>query len=318
LLRRRVCGPLILTVCMTICLFGGGCANRQTERSGLPASTPGGNHAGMHTANRELRLTGVPVQHMADGSAWVPLGETAKALGLRLYDVNGSVAMGDTDAAYRVKVGQTEAKSGDHTIRLPQAPAYIDRMPYMTTKALSTLLGTRVSWSEQSAQLVITPIDDRALSVKSNRSGSRSSESASGGRTRSLAAAEIDKKEVITYAEKFAGTPYRFGSDRYDTSHTFDCSSFVQYVYDHFGVDLPRSSRDQAQTGQAVEAAELQPGDLLFFNTPGRFENNRMVGHVGIYTGGGQFIHTYGKPGVTTNDFNGNWKDRFLFAKRVA
>ena len=68
----------------------------------------------------------------------------------------------------------------------------------------------------------------------------------------------------------------------------FDCSGFTQYVFARAGISIPRVSRDQASAGVAVPYSQLRPGDLVCFNSP--------VSHVGIYLGGGKFIHSP-KPG---------------------
>ena len=84
---------------------------------------------------------------------------------------------------------------------------------------------------------------------------------------------------VVGYAMSFVGTPYVWGGA---SPSGFDCSGFVMYVYAHFGVSLPHSSYAQYGYGSAVPRGDLQPGDLVFFDG---------LGHVGIYVGGGSFIH---------------------------
>jgi cell wall-associated NlpC family hydrolase len=178
-------------------------------------------------------------------------------------------------------------------------------------------MGTQVNWNEQKSQVVITPIDDSSLPKQQSAAASQTPGSSSSGQILSLSLTTAKKSELISLAENFLGTPYKFASGPYESTHTFDCSSFVQYVYARIGVNLPRSTRTQAQVGQTVEVNQLQPGDLMFFYTPGRYASNRIVGHVGIYAGNGKIVQTYGKPGVTVNDFNPYWRGRFLFAKRV-
>ena len=124
-------------------------------------------------------------------------------------------------------------------------------------------------------------------------------------------------QQMLQLAQTFLGTPYNFGSGSYTQTHTFDCSSFVQYLYGKIGIHLPRTSREQSQVGQTITADDLQPGDLMFFYTPGRYATNTVVGHVGIYYGDGKIIQTYGTPGVVISDFSKYWHGRFLFGKRV-
>ena len=116
---------------------------------------------------------------------------------------------------------------------------------------------------------------------------------------------------MIQYAATFLGSPYVFGGDSPVTG--FDCSSYVQYVFAHFGVQLPRVTVDQIQMGQAVEQADLQPGDLVFFTTyePG-------ASHVGIYLGNRMMIDDQDN-GVSYDSLDSPyWSSRYYGARRVA
>ena len=88
---------------------------------------------------------------------------------------------------------------------------------------------------------------------------------------------------VVTYAASFQGVPYVWGGT---SPSGFDCSGFVQYVYAHFGVSLPRTSEEQFGAGTSVSESNLQPGDLVFFHNSGS-----GPGHVGMYIGNGLMIH---------------------------
>lgn len=89
---------------------------------------------------------------------------------------------------------------------------------------------------------------------------------------------------VVAYALSLKGTPYRYG--KASPREGFDCSGFVQHVYEHHGIDLPRTSREMAQALPAVPKTRLQSGDLVFFNT-----NGRPYSHVGIYVDNDSFVH---------------------------
>ncbi len=92
--------------------------------------------------------------------------------------------------------------------------------------------------------------------------------------------------QVVSEAEQYEGTPYVWGGT---TPAGFDCSGFTQYVYGQLGVQLPRTSEDQATSGTAVASlAEAQPGDLVFF--AGSDGTASAPGHVGIYVGNGNMI----------------------------
>jgi cell wall-associated NlpC family hydrolase len=91
---------------------------------------------------------------------------------------------------------------------------------------------------------------------------------------------------VIQLAKQYIGTKYVFGGANPNTG--FDCSGFVQYVYGHRGVNLPRTSQEQFRVGQAISPGQLRPGDLLFFaGSDGTVSN---PGHEGMYLGNGQMI----------------------------
>ena len=103
--------------------------------------------------------------------------------------------------------------------------------------------------------------------------------------------------DLCQFAKQFLGNPYVWGG----TSLTkgADCSGFVKSVFGNFGVSLPRTSREQANTGTKISASDLQPGDLVFYAKGGR------VNHVAIYIGGGQVIHASSpKTGIKISSYN--------------
>lgn len=91
--------------------------------------------------------------------------------------------------------------------------------------------------------------------------------------------------EVVEAAKKFLGVPYVYGGTSPDG---FDCSGFTYYVYKQFGVTLNRTSSAQYLNGTSVSKSDLKPGDLVFFSQNG----SSSIGHVGIYVGNDQFIHS--------------------------
>lgn len=147
--------------------------------------------------------------------------------------------------------------------------------------------------------------------VPENQTGQAPSDNGQTG-TEQTAATKAD--QIIATGEKYLGTPYQFGAKSGQTK-TFDCSSFVQHVFKENGIDLPRTSRQQATVGQTVPFSEIQKGDLLFFelrSNPGR------IGHVGIYAGNNKILHTWGPGGVRYDDLSDRWlKEGFVKAQRV-
>lgn len=119
--------------------------------------------------------------------------------------------------------------------------------------------------------------------------------------------------ELVVTALGFLGVPYKRGGNSVETG--FDCSGFVRAMYEQtVGMILPRKAEQQAAATQQIEKSELQPGDLVFFNTL-----RRTFSHVGIYVGEGKFIHSP-KPGaeVRVEDMQKSyWHSRFDGARRV-
>lgn len=120
-------------------------------------------------------------------------------------------------------------------------------------------------------------------------------------------------QSVLRRALALLGTPYRWGGT---SENGFDCSGLVGYVFKSaLGIELPRISRDMANSGEKVDRAALNAGDLVFFSRRGR-----RVDHVGIYVGNGQFVHSprSGKDVMVSSLNDGYWSRKFMRARRVA
>jgi peptidoglycan DL-endopeptidase CwlO len=111
---------------------------------------------------------------------------------------------------------------------------------------------------------------------------------------------------VVGIAMQYLGTPYRWGGA---SPSGFDCSGFVMYVFAQIGVSLPHSTYAMYNMGTPVSLGQLQPGDLVFFNG---------LGHMGIYIGGGQFIHSpHTGDVVKISSMSGYYASAFVGARRV-
>jgi cell wall-associated NlpC family hydrolase len=124
----------------------------------------------------------------------------------------------------------------------------------------------------------------------------------------------LKASELVVNAMGFLGVPYKRGGNNAETG--FDCSGFVRAIYQQsVGLLLPRRAEEQAAATQSIEKSELQPGDLVFFNTL-----KRTFSHVGIYVGNNKFIHSP-KPGAEVRVESmgiSYWQTRFNGARRVA
>ena len=159
------------------------------------------------------------------------------------------------------------------------------------------------------AQTVPAPQDDMGsfLSEK-GLIGKLGDQMSSAGRAVSEKASEL----VVT-AMGFLGVPYKRGGNSFEQG--LDCSGFVRLMYEQTaGLILPRRSAEQAAATQPIDKTELQPGDLVFFNTL-----KSAFSHVGIYVGDNKFIHSPRSGSVVrVEDMRvGYWQQRFDGARRV-
>jgi len=121
----------------------------------------------------------------------------------------------------------------------------------------------------------------------------------------------VSTTALLDTAYGYQGTRYRWGGM---SRSGFDCSGFVGYVYSQHGVRLPRTSIEMSGVGQAVDRDSLKQGDLLFFKT----RRGTRVNHVGIYVGGGKFIHASSSAGrVLQDSLNGYYGRVLAGARRV-
>ena len=117
---------------------------------------------------------------------------------------------------------------------------------------------------------------------------------------------------LVKMARTFLGLPYRWGgmSER----RGVDCSGLVKVLFAKLHVELPRSSREQIQSGKEISLDQLETGDLVFFSTHGEIPT-----HVGVYLGNDQFLHAEQKAGrVIITNLKDPWYAKcFLGARRV-
>ena len=120
------------------------------------------------------------------------------------------------------------------------------------------------------------------------------------------------QEDVVNSAKSYIGVPYVFGGT---TPKGFDCSGFIRYVLGKVGIDLPRTSSDQYNTGKSVSKADLQPGDLVFFE---KTYNKAGVTHSGIYIGNNNFISATSSKGIKIDSLSSTyWGPKYYGAKRV-
>ena len=125
--------------------------------------------------------------------------------------------------------------------------------------------------------------------------------------------ASAQARELALHALSQMGAPYRYGGATPD--YGFDCSGLVQYVYSRgAGLLLPRNTQGMSEVGAPVSRGELEPGDLVFFDTL-----RKPYSHVGIYVGDQRFIHAPATGGVVelVDMRHRYWQSRFNGARRL-
>jgi len=199
--------------------------------------------------------------------------ENAKLLSLRIDNKNKLAILTKQELDEAVMVAQLNAQENQYGTKLladqtAEARQAIESRQAAVAASQVALEKIRNAASRSKSS---TPIFKRANSSSTNPVPS--SVTSRGGTT-------FSSNSVLAYASNFLGVPYVWGGT---SPSGFDCSGFTQYVFAHFGINLPRVSEDQQNVGTMVSRANLQPGDLVFFGTPAH--------HVGIYVGDGNMIN---------------------------
>lgn len=133
-----------------------------------------------------------------------------------------------------------------------------------------------------------------------------------GGQVRHSKVKPVPASVVVREAKAQIGAPYHYGGK--DPRTGFDCSGLVYYIYKKHDSILPRSAQELWKLGEEVAKRDLEPGDLVFFDT-----QRKKPGHVGIFAGGGRFIHAPSTGERVREDelVNNYWKRTWMGARRI-
>lgn len=114
---------------------------------------------------------------------------------------------------------------------------------------------------------------------------------------------------IARTAAELIGAPYQFGGA---DAQGFDCSGLAVYAHERAGLEIPRTAAEQRRAAHPVPLDALEPGDLVFFRIRHHY-GRRAVDHVGIYAGGGRFIHAPRSGGVVSYaDLNDSYYRKHL------
>ncbi|MBW9152018.1 NlpC/P60 family protein [Clostridium estertheticum] len=196
--------------------------------------------------------------------------ENTKLLSLRVDNKNTLSGVTKQKAAQNVLVAQLNTQEAKYTAQLVADQAAAAKQVALARQAVTDAKNAteaRQAAAENQAasanQVALNQSTGQSPSISPSRGGSGASSNA-----------------LISYASQFLGVNYVWGGT---SPSGFDCSGFTQYVFAHFGVNIPRVSEDQQNVGTLVSRDNLQAGDLVFFGSPAH--------HVGIYVGNGNMIN---------------------------
>ena len=134
---------------------------------------------------------------------------------------------------------------------------------------------------------------------------------------RTINTKNVSASDVVDFAETLIGIKYKYGST--DREKGFDCSGFINYVFNHFNISVPRVSKDFTNAGTEIPIKNSKPGDLILFT--GSDAKSGVVGHMGIITenknGDLKFIHASESRGVIISGMNSYFIPRFVKVNRI-
>ena len=214
------------------------------------------------------------------------LSRAARTAGLSLAAL-GAVATAGGLATHGLVGGDDVPATGEHAIDPQLASANLAIAPaatHDTAAATSSVLPVVNQPAAGASSIKHDSPDSRAAAARTaqqtqERQAAGSSDRSEKKEPQASSAGSSVAQQAISAARAQLGVPYVWGGTSPDG---FDCSGLTQWAFEKAGIELPRTSRAQATEGQEVSQGEMQPGDLIFFNSP--------VSHVGIYIGGGKMI----------------------------
>ena len=279
---------LSLSVCLVASLSVSGAfaaAGTVNARGGLRLRNSAGTDAGILATipnGTQLEIAGVTPE------GWYQVTYN----GVNGYVSNEYVAVSDADKATigtvadpvygRVTAGPLNVRSG--------AGTNFSRVSHLAAGTVLQIQEIQDGWCKidggyVSADYVQLISAAEALQIQQAAAAAAAAAARSASAPADSATTSASGAAVAAYAKQFLGCRYVHAGH---SPSGFDCSGFTSYVFSHFGISISRAAASQGGYGKAVSVSALQPGDLLLFN---HNTSSSKVDHVGIYLGGGKFIH---------------------------
>lgn len=240
-----------------------------------------------------------------NGTTMVPVRDVAESIGLsidwELVDEELKIYISKDDVKVEMVAGNNEIFVGDKLVTLDSNIEQIEGQVYAPVRFISEAFGYMMQWDEANTIAIISLDGEYYAPAWYNVPEPEP-------QVLEAAVQSAVQDQIISTAKEYVGTRYVYGGS---TPKGFDCSGFTSYVFNQYGVSLPRTSAGMySQSGTSV--SELQKGDLVFF------ANNGRVFHVGIYIENNQFISATTSYGVKIDRINDNyWGNYYIGAKRV-
>ncbi len=200
-------------------------------------------------------------------------------------------------------LGYGKVQTGGFTLNVRSGPgADYDQVGSLSYGSVVSLTGFENGWYHISGDGITGYVSSDYIT---------SCMDASGARGDSDVAAPAGQ-QIVDFALQYLGCPYVWGGNG---PNCFDCSGLTKYVYANFGYSLNRTASAQLSNGVPVSRSELQPGDLVFFNT---HRVSTPVSHVGIYIGGDRFVHaSTNSYAVEIDSLSGHYANTYVYARRI-
>jgi cell wall-associated NlpC family hydrolase len=253
------------------------------------------NHASLTIAKQDLhsaqaalsaRMVSLYTSGSENTSLEVLLGASTLDDLVNRFDTANRISAQDTRLLRRVVTFNREVKAREARLKhaRAQAAALVQERASQRSSIEGQLAARRSLLSSIRGEIVRLKAQEAARQAElqrelATRVQAQQQTAPAAGSDSSTPAPPATHGGVVGIAMRYLGIPYRWGGA---SPSGFDCSGLVMYVYAQVGVSLPHSSYAQYGMGSPVSRDQLQPGDLVFFDG---------LGHVGIYVGGGSFIH---------------------------